>query len=111
VDKLIKNKLIGVNGITETLNEDINDIFSKFGFDDPKAVIEYGIKVAVRGNGHTWRFVYNRLEYWRKLGAHTVQQASQIEQQQMDRGNPRQPRGDNIVSLEEREKSKQKYGF
>ncbi|MCQ2009228.1 DUF4373 domain-containing protein [Sporolactobacillus sp. STSJ-5] len=79
VDKLLKNNIISPAFITETLREDIDDICSNFGFDDPKEIIFYGIKVAVRGNGRTWKFIYNRLEYWRKQGVHTVADAEQLE--------------------------------
>jgi DnaD/phage-associated family protein len=85
VEKLLKNNIITPAFITETLNEDINDIFNKFGFDDPKAVIFYGIKAAVRGNGRTWKFIYNRLEYWRKQGVHTVADAERLESEETSR--------------------------
>lgn len=78
---LIDNNIINAMGITKTLLDDINDIYDNYGFTEPDAVIEEGIKVAVRGNGKTWRFIYRRLDLWRKLGVRTVEDARAAEEQ------------------------------
>lgn len=85
VDKLLANNLIAPGGINETLNGDIADIFSKFGFENPEAVIDFGIKTAARGNGRTWRFVYNRLWYWKQQGIRTVKDAERLEDAEFKR--------------------------
>lgn len=79
IDKLLANNLISPGGLNETLNDDIADVFNKFGFEDPGKVIDFGIKTAARGNGRTWSFVYKRLWYWKQQGVHTLQDAERLE--------------------------------
>lgn len=81
VEELIQNNIISPAGITKTLNDDLNDIYDNFNFSDTDQVIKEAIKYAARGNGKTWRFVYNRLDYWRKAGVKTVQDAVNLEEQ------------------------------
>lgn len=68
IDLLVKNKIVHPGGITPTLADDLNDIENHFGFDDPTEMIIEAIKDAVRGNGRTWKFIYNKLNLWRKQG-------------------------------------------
>lgn len=68
IDLLIKNNIVHPAGITATLMDDLNDINNTFGFDNPDEMILEAIKDSVRGNGRTWKFVYNKLNLWRKQG-------------------------------------------
>lgn len=68
IESLIQNKIISLAEITPTLTDDINDVTTAFGFDDPEEMIMAAIKDAVRGNGRTWKFIYNKLNLWRKQG-------------------------------------------
>ncbi|NMH72809.1 DnaD domain protein [Bacillus sp. RO2] len=54
------------------LREDIEDVIENFGFETPIEIIEAAIKDAARGNGETWKFVYNKLNNWRKSGVKTL---------------------------------------
>jgi DNA replication protein DnaD len=65
---LINNGIVHPGGINYTLMEDLNDITSNFGFVNSEQMIEEAIKDAARGNGKTWKFVYNKLVLWRKQG-------------------------------------------
>lgn len=79
LDLLIKNNIISPGGITAVLYEDLEDIENKFGFDVPDSMIKEAIKDAVRGNGRTWKFVYNKLNLWRKQGIRTVADLRRLE--------------------------------
>ena len=68
VNALIENNIVSPGGLTATLRDDINDIFNNFGFDEPEKMILEAIKDATRGNGRTWKFVYNKLNLWSKQG-------------------------------------------
>lgn len=68
VELLIKNKIVHENGIPYTLLDDLNDITDNFNFDNPDEMIIEAIKDATRGNGKTWKFVYNKLNLWFKFG-------------------------------------------
>lgn len=68
INLLIKNNVVHPNGINYTLHEDLNDIKDTFGFEDSEEMIKEAIKDAARGNGKTWKFVYNKLNLWRKQG-------------------------------------------
>ena len=68
IKTLIDNHIISPAFITPTLLEDLNDITDNFGFEDPELMIQEAVKDAVRGNGRTWKFVYNKLNTWRKQG-------------------------------------------
>lgn len=68
INLLIENKIIHPAGITRTLADDLNDVTENFCFDNPDEMILEAIKDATRGNGKTWKFIYNKLVLWRKLG-------------------------------------------
>jgi DNA replication protein DnaD len=85
VNKLIANNLLTPGGINETLRDDVADIFNKFGFENPNAVIDFAIKVAARGNGRTWRFVYKRLWLWKQQGVRTWKDAEHLEDAAFER--------------------------
>jgi phage replication O-like protein O len=65
---LQKSKILEKEDITEFLREDIQDVIDNFGFTNPEEMIVEAIKDAARGNGKTWKFVYNKLNSWRKQG-------------------------------------------
>ncbi|QJX63010.1 DnaD domain protein [Niallia circulans] len=72
LELLEKSKIINPEDITEFLCEDINDVINNFGFEEPELLIEEAIKDSARGNGKTWKFVYNKLFDWKKQGIKTV---------------------------------------
>jgi len=73
LDLLIKNEIVHPNGINYTMQQDIQDVIDNFGFQVPEVMIQEAVRDAARGNGHTWKFVYNKLDRWRKHGYKTVQ--------------------------------------
>jgi DnaD/phage-associated family protein len=73
LDLLQKSKILEKEDITEFLREDIQDVIDNFGFINPEEMIVEAIKDAARGNGKTWKFVYNKLNAWRKQGIKTIE--------------------------------------
>jgi phage replication O-like protein O len=73
LDLLQKSKILEKDDITEFLREDIQDVIDNFGFINPEEMIVEAIKDAARGNGKTWKFVYNKLNAWRKQGIKTIE--------------------------------------
>ncbi|MBB5324672.1 phage replication O-like protein O [Anoxybacillus tepidamans] len=73
LDLLQKSKILEKDDITEFLREDIQDVIDNFGFTNPEEMIAEAIKDAARGNGKTWKFVYNKLNRWRKQGIRTLE--------------------------------------
>ncbi|MCQ5364742.1 replication protein [Anoxybacillus salavatliensis] len=73
LDLLQKSKILEAKDITPFLLEDINDVIDNFGFTNPEEMIVEAIKDAARGNGKTWKFVYNKLNAWRKQGIKTIE--------------------------------------
>jgi phage replication O-like protein O len=73
LDLLQKSKILEKEHITEFLREDIQDVIDNFGFTNPEEMIVEAIKDAARGNGKTWKFVYNKLNTWRKQGIKTIE--------------------------------------
>jgi phage replication O-like protein O len=73
LDLLQKSKILEKEDITEFLREDIQDVIDNFGFTNPEEMIVEAIKDAARGNGKTWKFVYNKLNSWRKQGIKTIE--------------------------------------
>ncbi|QXJ39555.1 Bacteriophage replication protein O [Parageobacillus caldoxylosilyticus] len=73
LDLLQKSKILEKEDITEFLREDIQDVIDNFGFTNPEEMIVEAIKDAARGNGKTWKFVYNKLNTWRKQGIKTIE--------------------------------------
>ncbi|PIC05562.1 DnaD domain protein [Anoxybacillus flavithermus] len=73
LDLLQKSKILEKDDITEFLREDIQDVIDNFGFTNPEEMIAEAIKDAARGNGKTWKFVYNKLNRWRKQGIRTIE--------------------------------------
>ncbi|WP_017435118.1 replication protein [Saccharococcus caldoxylosilyticus] len=73
LDLLQKSKILEKEDITEFLREDIQDVIDNFGFTNPEEMIVEAIKDAARGNGKTWKFVYNKLNAWRKQGIKTIE--------------------------------------
>lgn len=73
LDLLQKSKILEKEDITEFLREDIQDVIDNFGFANPEEMIVEAIKDAARGNGKTWKFVYNKLNAWRKQGIKTIE--------------------------------------
>ncbi|MDY0395391.1 DnaD domain protein [Virgibacillus halophilus] len=79
---LIENKIVHPGGLTRTLLDDLNDVNDNFGFENPEEMIKEAVKDAVRGNGRTWKFVYNKLNMWRKQGIKNVYEAQFKSQKQ-----------------------------
>ena len=73
LDLLQKSKILEKDDITEFLREDIQDVIDNFGFTNPEEMITEAIKDAARGNGKTWKFVYKKLNAWRKQGIRTLE--------------------------------------
>jgi len=73
LDLLQKSKILEAKDITPFLLEDINDVIDNFGFTNSEEMIIEAIKDAARGNGKTWKFVYNKLNAWRKQGIKTIE--------------------------------------
>jgi len=73
LDLLQKSKILGKDDITEFLREDIQDVIDNFGFTNPEEMIVEAIKDAARGNGKTWKFVYKKLNSWRKKGIQSLE--------------------------------------
>ncbi|MBO1515024.1 hypothetical protein, partial [Metabacillus bambusae] len=46
---------------------------------EPQKVILEAITLSARGNGRTWRFVFNKLNFWRKQGVKSVSDAINLE--------------------------------
>lgn len=82
IDFLIQNNIVHPGSITPTLRDDLADVETNFNFDDPLLMIKEAVKDAVRGNGRTWKFVYNKLNIWRKQGIKTVDQLRFLEEKQ-----------------------------
>lgn len=89
---LIDNKIVHEVGITPTLQSDIVDVQENFGFDNPDEMMIEAIKESVRGNGRTWRFVYNKLLGWSTQGIKNKQQLMEIQQRQINKTIPFKPR-------------------
>ncbi|AHJ88643.1 DnaD-like helicase loader [Geobacillus phage GBK2] len=81
IDLLIKNNIVKPGGINYTLYDDLKDIEDNFGFENPNEMIVEAIKDAARGNGRTWKFVYNKLDLWRKQG---IKNKEQLQEYLMD---------------------------
>ena len=75
---LTQNNLIESEKIPLTIMEDINHIIYHSGFDDPYSMIDEAIKDSARGNGRTWKYVYNKLNLWRKQ---EIKNAADLEKQ------------------------------
>lgn len=73
LDLLQKSKILRKDDITEFLREDIQDVIDNFGFTNPEEMIVEAIKDAARGNGKTWKFVYKKLNSWRKKGIQSLE--------------------------------------
>ncbi|MFE4524714.1 DnaD domain protein [Cytobacillus firmus] len=72
LDLLEKSKILEKKDITEFLRDDIEDVISNFGFEQPEEMIAEAVKDAARGNGRTWKFVYKKLVAWKKKGIRTL---------------------------------------
>lgn len=72
LDFLQKSKIVEAKDITEFLLDDINDVIQTFNFEDPEEMIIEAIKDSARGNGKTWKYVYIKLNAWRKDGIKSV---------------------------------------
>ena len=83
IESLVANEIVKPGGFTKTLSDDLDDIFENFKFDSPKDVILEAIKISARGNGRTWRFVFGKIDLWRKQGVKKVLDAEMFENQQM----------------------------
>lgn len=92
IDLLIKNKIIHEHGIPPILHEDIVDIEENFGFENPNEMMIEAIKEAVRGNGRTWRFIYNKLNNWRARGIKNMNQLAEIQERQTNNTIPFKPK-------------------
>lgn len=68
INYLVKNEIVPPGGVNQTIRDDLADIEEFFGFDNPNEMILEAIKDAVRGNGRTWKFIYNKLNLWRAHG-------------------------------------------
>lgn len=74
INSLVENNLVSPGGLTATLRDDINEVMENFDFENPEAMILEAIKDATRGNGQTWKFVYNKLNLWNKQGIRNAEQ-------------------------------------
>ncbi len=72
INLLVSNKIVNPGELSSTISEDLNDITGTFGFEKPEKMIIEAIKDATRGNGKTWKFIYNKLNLWRKQGIKTL---------------------------------------
>ncbi|MFC0271101.1 Lin1244/Lin1753 domain-containing protein [Metabacillus herbersteinensis] len=79
IQSLIDNQIVQPGGLNKQLSDDLNDIFENFRFTEPEQVILEAIKFSARGNGRTWRFVFNKLDLWRKQGIKSVTDATNFE--------------------------------
>lgn len=68
IDLLIKNKIITMYDVNYTMQNDLEEIENSFGFENPDEMIREAIEDSARGGGRTWKFVYNKLNRWRKEG-------------------------------------------
>ncbi|MBO1515710.1 DnaD domain protein, partial [Metabacillus bambusae] len=75
IQSLIDNQIVQPGGLNKTLSDDLEDIIKNFGFNEPQKVILEAITLSARGNGRTWRFVFNKLNFWRKQGVKSVSDA------------------------------------
>lgn len=89
---LIDNNVIHENGIPQTLLGDIVDVEQNFGFENPNEMMIEAIKDSVRGNGKTWKFVYNKLNNWRAQGIKNKQQLYGIQAKQFNNTIPFRPK-------------------
>ena len=79
IDQLIENKIVAPGSLSKTLADDLTDVEENFGFKNPKRMIVLAIQDAARGNGRTWKFIYNKLDLWRKQGVRTEQDLTRIQ--------------------------------
>jgi phage replication O-like protein O len=84
LELLQKSKILEEKDITEFLREDIDDIITNFGFEQPEELIIEAIKDAARGNGRTWKYVYKKLVAWKKQG---IKNLSDLEKEQDEEAN------------------------
>lgn len=66
INLLIENNLIEPKKTPLTILEDIEQVVNEFEFDDPYSMITEAIKDSARSNGRTWKYVYNKLNLWKK---------------------------------------------
>lgn len=98
INLLIENKIIHPAGITQTLVDDLNDITNEFGFKNPEEMIAEAVKDSVRGNGRTWKFVYNKLNLWRKQGIKTLSELKTYLEGEINGGRVHSHRNNNTRS-------------
>ena len=79
IQSLIDNQIVSPGGLNKTLSDDLDDIIKNFGFTEPQKVILEAITISARGNGRTWRFVFNKINFWRKQGVKGVTDAINLE--------------------------------
>lgn|SRR5699024_6974190 len=87
IELLINNKIVSPGGLSQTLLDDLNDITHNFGFDNPEQMIIEAIKDAVRGNGKTWKFIYNKLVLWHKFGIKNSDDLAEYKKQEVKPNN------------------------
>lgn len=84
INLLIQNNLIESGKIPLIIKKDINYVVHHFGFEDPYSMIAEAIKDSARGNGKTWKYVFNKLNSWRKQ---KIKNLADLENQAQDLNN------------------------
>jgi DnaD/phage-associated family protein len=83
LELLEKSEILGEKGITEFLRDDIEDIITKFGFEDPEQMIVEAVKDSARGNGKTWKYVYKKLVAWKKDGIKSLADLENLQEKEL----------------------------
>ncbi|MBL5768005.1 DnaD domain protein [Heyndrickxia sporothermodurans] len=86
LELLQKSEILKEEDITEFLRDDIDDVITNFGFEQPEEMIIEAIKDAARGNGRTWKYVYKKLVDWKKKSIKTVADLENLNGKENDSG-------------------------
>lgn len=86
LELLQKSEILEEKNITEFLREDIDDVINNFGFEHPEEMIIEAIKDAARGNGRTWKYVYKKLNDWKRKGIKTTDDLERLEAGESNHG-------------------------
>jgi DnaD/phage-associated family protein len=86
LELLEKSEILESKNITEFLRDDIDDVITKFGFENPEEMIIEAIKDAARGNGKTWKFVYKKLVAWKKQGIKSLSDLENLQEKEANNG-------------------------
>lgn len=86
LDILEKSEILEEKDITEFLRDDIDDIITNFGFEQPEELIIEAIKDAARGNGKTWKYVYKKLIAWKKQNIKSLSDLENFQSEEVQNG-------------------------